>query len=325
MAVIYSNSPHVRSGNTTRKIMMRVVIALLPCLIMGIVYFGIKAFLIVLTSTFSAVLSEFIYLLVLKKKPSAIFAEMDGTSIVTGLIIGLILNVDIGYNLYIPALASCFAVIVVKMLFGGTGYNLVNPAACGRVFVFISFATLLDKYVLVPNISAIGSEVITQATTLKSLLADGTHLSNIDLLLGTGVQGTIGETCKIAIILGLLYLIFTKTVNYRWPIVFVLVEGLFAVVLEGFNFSYFIPSILSGGLMFAAVFMATDYTTSPATKVGCYIYYVALGIVTAILRKATGYEVVSFAILLMNLTVPLIDKYIIQRPFGYVKPKKGAK
>ena len=318
--VAFSNSPHVRSKNTTRRIMINVCIALLPACVAGCVFFGWQAITVLATAVLSAVASEFVYLLILRKPFKQIAKEFDFSTVVTGLLVGMSLGST--SPLYIPAFASVFAIIVVKMLFGGTGKNLVNPAIAGRIFVFISFSIQLDSFVT-PNISAINDDVITGATSLKSLISDGSHLSNLDLLLGTGVGGCIGETCKIALIIGGIYLVCMGILNFRWPIVYIAATGLMTVVLNGFNFEYFLPSILSGGLMLGAIFMATDYVTSPNTKAGCYVYYLLLGVLTAVLREVTGYEVVSFAILLMNLLVPLFDKWIVNRPFGYVRVKKN--
>ena len=152
-------------------------------------------------------------------------------------------------------------------------------------------------------------------------------LSNWDLLLGTGLAGCIGETCKLALILGGIYLAVLGIINIGYPVIYVAVTGLFTVALNGFNFGYFLPAILSGGLMLGAIFMATDYTTTPNTTLGNIIYFVMLGLITAGLRQATHMEVVSFAILFMNLFVPLIDKFVLPNPFGYkkIKKAKGAK
>lgn len=139
------------------------------------------------------------------------------------------------------------------------------------------------------------------------------------------MAGCIGETCKLAIILGGIYLVCRGVLDFRWPLVYLLTAGLFTVALNGFDFAYFFPSLFTGGIMLGAVFMATDYVTTPNTKAGNYVYFILLGLLTAGLRQATGIEVVSFAILLMNLTVPLIDKWIYPRPFGYRRIKKEAK
>ena len=316
----FSASPHVKSAKTTKQIMIDVCIALLPACIMGVVYFGLKALLILSLALVSAVASEFVYLLICKKKFKDIAKDFDFTSCVTGLLIGMCIGTNFPW--YAPVFGSVFAIVVVKMLFGGTGRNLVNPAITGRIFIFMSFQTVVGAWLL-PSISAIGqTEVLSQATALNQLIENGTTLSNLNLLLGTGLAGCIGETCKIALIIGGIYLAFRGVINIVYPILYVATAGLFAVALGDFNFALFLPNILTGGLILGAIFMATDYTTTPNTTLGNVIYFIALGLVTTGLRTATGMETVSFAILLMNLFVPLIDKFVINRPFGFVKQKK---
>ncbi len=317
-----SSSPHVKAPRSTKKIMLHVCIALTPAVIMGIVLFGLPAFYIVSIALLSAVASEFIYLLIAGKSFKEIVKSFDLTSCVTGLLVGLSLGVN--YPLYAPALASAFAIIVVKMIFGGTGKNLVNPAVTGRIFAFISFQAVVGVWVL-PNISSIHGSSLTTGATVVPDVTNGVlpSISNLDLFLGTGLGGCIGETCKLALLVGGIYLAILGIINIGYPILYVAVTGLFTVALNGFNFELFLPSILSGGLILGAIFMATDYTTTPNTRLGNIIYFTALGLITAGLRIATNMEVVSFAILLMNLFVPLIDKFIIPKPFGYKKIKKA--
>ena len=311
----YSTSPHVKTPRTTKKIMLLVCLSLLPTTITGIAFFGLKALLILLLSCASAVLSETVFNLIAKKDVAQIMKEFDFSSLVTGILLGLALGVN--YPWYAPVLGSAFAIIVVKMLFGGTGKNLVNPAVTGRIFIFMSFQAAVTAWII-PN-----GDLTTSATMLEDFLAGNLPtLSNVDLLLGRNVAGCIGETCKIALIAGGLFLAATGVINIFYPALYIAVAGLFSVVLNGFDFAYFLPSILSGGLMFGAIFMATDYTTTPNTAKGNVIYFVFLGLLTAGLRKATGMESVSFAILLGNLIVPLIDKFVINRPFGHIKAKK---
>lgn len=320
----YSPSPHIKSDITTKSIMIRVCIALLPACIMGVVYFGLRALLILAISVLSAVASEFVFYLINKKDIKTIANQFDYSSCVTGLLVGMTIGTN--YPVYAPVFGSVFAIIVVKMLFGGTGKNVVNPAIVGRIFIFMSFQSVVGEW-LFPNISSVtNAEVISGATTLENL-TNGIlpNLSNWDLLLGTGLQGCIGETCKVALIVGGIYLAYKKIINPVYPLIYIVVEGLFTVALSGFDFSYFLPSILSGGLMLGAIFMATDYVTTPNTILGNVIYFICLGLLTAGLRMATKMEVVSFAILLMNLVVPLIDKFIVIKPFGYQKPTKGDK
>ncbi len=319
---VYSPSPHVKKPRTTRGIMIDVCIALLPAVVMGIVYFGYLAAIIVGLAVISAVASEYAFLLITGKSFKEITRQFDFTSCVTGLLVGL--SIGINYPIYAPVLGSAFAIIVVKMLFGGTGKNVVNPAIVGRIFIFISFQSVVGAWIT-PSIRSIGGVTVqTGATALGSLIESGnTGYSALDLLLGSGIAGCIGETCKLALILGGIYLCIRKVINPILPIIYIGVCGLFTVCLNGFNFSIFLPSILSGGLILGAIFMATDYTTTPNTLIGNIIYFVLLGLITAGLRYATGMEVVSFAILLMNLLLPLIEKMTVRRPFGYAKVKKA--
>ncbi len=325
---VYSSSPHIKSPRTTRQIMLNVCLALLPACIAGCVYFGWKAVVVMAIACVAAVASEWVYRLCCKVPFDKIIKEFDFTSLVTGMLVGM--NMYSTSKWYAVLLASVFAVVVVKMLFGGTGKNIVNPAIAGRIFAFISFgAAFGGEITATPTLSGAstglsGGTVTTGATPLGALFGGEvtSTLSTWDLLLGTGMAGSIGETCKIALIIGGAYLVIRGMLNFRWPLVYIITTGLFTVALNGFDFGVFLPSVLSGGLILGAVFMATDFVTTPNTKAGNYVYFIALGLLTAGLRQALKSEVVSFAILLMNLTVPLIDRYIVRRPFGYVKQKK---
>ncbi|MFA6867028.1 MAG: RnfABCDGE type electron transport complex subunit D [Clostridia bacterium] len=316
--IIVSDSPHIRSPRTTKGIMLDVLIALIPAVIMGCVYFGYKAAIVLGISMASAVATEFIWLLCKKTKPKYILKQFDYTSLVTGLLLGLTLSSSMPW--YVPMFASVFAIGIVKMLFGGTGKNIVNPAITGRIFAVISFQSIMIGGWLNTAIAPIDGNVITGgATVLTEMLNNGKsaiYLSNLDLFLGTGVMGCIGETSKLALLLGGVYLVVRKVIDWKWPTIYILVTGLMTVFLNKFDFAYFLPSILSGGLFIGAIFMATDYVTSPHTKAARYAYYISIGLLTAILRKATHMEVVSFAILLMNLIVPLFDQWFRPRPFG---------
>lgn len=345
---VYSSSPQIKSRRTTKWIMADVCIALAPACIAGCIFFGWGAVLQLVLATVTAVIAEFVFQLCCKKDFKQILKEFDFSSLVTGLLIGM--NMYSTSKWYVPILASLFAIVVVKMLFGGTGKNIVNPAIAGRVFAFISFgAAFGGTFSANPEMESVSQINVTHkiqagATPLQAIYNSdiSNTLSNWDLFLGTGVQGCIGEVCKLALIIGGIYLIVRGVLNFRWPIVYMLATGVVTVVIawiEGCNNSTiasssavgveftkalgkFIPSILSGGLMLGAIFMATDYVTTPNTKLGNYIYFVLLGVLTAVLRWAVGGEVVSFVILLMNLFVPMFDKYICRKPFGYVKPKK---
>ena len=323
--LVYSSSPHIKSPRTTKRIMTDVCIALLPATVMGVIYFGLYALLLVALAVFFAIAGEFIYLLIAGKSFSEIIKQFDMSSTVTGLLIGL--SVGTNYPWYTPIFGSLFAVIVVKMLFGGTGKNVVNPAVTGRIFIFISFQWAVGAWVI-PSIGSIyGVTPVTSATAVVTVSEHAVpELSVLDMLLGTGIQGCIGETCKLALLAGGIYLAVKGIINIIYPLICIACAGLTAVII-GADFALFLPAILSGGLILGAFFMATDYTTSPNTLIGNIVYFAALGILISVLRYATNMETVSFAIVLMNLTVPLIDKFIVQKPFGYVKPQKakGAK
>ncbi len=326
--VIVSAAPHVRSPRTTKRIMLDVLIALLPATAAGIVFFGVPALVFVLAATFSAVLTEFVWFLIQNKawaNPKEVLkkfcGQFDFTSAITGLLLALILPANLE-AWYMPVLGAVFAVGAVKLLFGGTGKNIVNPAVGGRIFLFISFAamTVYPDPSIGKLFAPLGS-LQTGATSLTSGLQGKGTLSALDLLLGTGVAGCIGETCKIALIAGGIYLCARGVIKWYLPTLYIATTGLFAVVLEG-SFDAFLPSVLGGGLMLGAIFMATDYVTSPKSALGNVVYFVLLGLLTAGLRKATGIEVVSFCIFLMNFVVFLIDAAIPCRPFGYRRAKK---
>ncbi|MDE6373772.1 MAG: RnfABCDGE type electron transport complex subunit D, partial [Clostridia bacterium] len=226
-------------------------------------------------------------------------------------------------------IGAIFSIAIVKMVFGGTGKNLVNPAATGRIFMFISFTITIYSACAVAPVTD-GSVIFTDATHLSGFLLNGDasgKMSWLDLLLGTGVAGCIGETCKIALILGYIYLVARKVIKWWQPLLYIVVSCFLSVCLAAigsktFEIALFLDYMLSGGLMFGAIFMATDYVTSPKGIYGQIVYYVALGVLTSALRYFTKIEVVSFVIMIMNLLVPLIDAYVVRKPFGYKKVKK---
>ncbi len=348
--VVVSTPPHVKSKRTTRGIMLDVIIALIPCAVCGIVYFGWRAFVLELVAVLACVATEFVYFFIANKgfakkcKDAGKVCvrwlkQFDLTSVVTGLILALIVPAKV--NWYEILIGSIFAIAVVKMLFGGTGKNLVNPAAAARVFIFLSFAATMTNYVA-PNFGTVSSDsgtLLTGATNLNGILCHGeaytqpsSILNSLDLFLGTGVAGCIGETCKVAILIGYIYLAARRVIKWWQPLMFIAIFGFVAVFMSGFRFdSYkfdmtlYLPHILSGGVMFAAVFMFPDYVTSPKCVWGQILHLGLSAILLAVLRHFTQIEVASFVILIMNLFVPLIDKYVRPRPFGYVKVKKEKK
>lgn len=319
-----SGTPHVRKKRSIRGIMLDVLIALLPATVMGIVYFGARAAFTIALCLVCSFATEVVWLLCKKTSFKEILRQFDCTSLVTGLLLALCMPaVDYRYW-YVPVLASVFAIGVVKMLFGGTGRNIVNPAVTGRVFAFISFQSVMVSGWLTPLVGPLNSNVVVSGNTpLTAMFKDGLgaiQVSQLDLFLGTGVMGCIGETCKAALLVGFVYLVVRRVIKWQWPVIYIAVTGLISCAMGG-SMAYFVPSILTGGLFLGAIFMATDYVTSPSNAVAGYVYYILLGVVTALLRFGTGIEVVSFAILLMNLLVPLLNTYLRPRPFG-AKPIK---
>lgn len=319
--MIVSTAPHIRIKRTTKRIMLDVLLSLFPATAAGVVYFGWQAAVLVLLSLVTAFLSEFCYFAVQEKlwvtpkeKLKKFFHQFDFTSLVTGLLLALSLPCNLN-GWYLPVLGSLFAVVVVKMLFGGTGKNVVNPAVAGRIFLFVSFAAM-TAYPAARFPALYSNGVVTGATQLQSLLSGGAALSPLDLFLGTGVAGCLGETCKLALLAGGVYLVVRGVIRWYLPLLYIGATGLYAVVANGFDFSAFLPSVLSGGLMLGAIFMATDYVTTPKSRVANIVYFLLLGLLTGALRQATGLETVSFAILLMNVTVPLFDLASVVFPFG---------
>lgn len=337
---VYSSSPHARNASSsTKRIMIDVCIALIPACIVGCILlsqvnasWGLSSLLVLVIATLSAVASEFVYLVCCKKNFESIVKDFDFTSVVTGLLVGM--NMYATSKWFAVALASVFAIVVVKMLFGGTGKNVVNPAIAGRVFAFISFGSAFGGKIIAKDVVAVspitGGQIVG-ATPLQSLLGGASStLTNLDLFLGTGVVGCIGEISKVALLLGGIYLVIRGVIKFQYPLVYILVTGVTTVVIalaqgKANAFDTFLPSILSGGLVLGAIFMATDYVTTPNTRLGNYLYFVFLGLITAVLRVAVKAEVVSFAILLGNLIVPLIDQYVVSKPFGWQKSAKEVK
>ncbi|MCD8308118.1 MAG: RnfABCDGE type electron transport complex subunit D [Clostridia bacterium] len=332
--VIISTPPHVKSRRTTKMIMLDVIIALLPCTVMGIVYYRLDAFITIITSVLAAVICEFIYYFIAKggfarkckdaKQVCKDFLhQFDFTSIVTGLILALIVPSSVHF--YEVLLGSAFSIIIVKMLFGGTGKNLVNPAATGRVFMLLCFSATMGGIVTNAVGAVVDNGVInTSATVLTDLIGDAgtTNASFLDIFLGTGITGSIGETCKLAIIVGGVYLIIRKVIKWWQPVLYIGVTFVITWMLYGFNGLTALDITFSGGLFFGAVFMATDYVTSPKSRMGQIIYYIILGVLTSLLRYFTHVEVVSFVIMICNIITHLLDRYCIPHPFGYVKEKK---
>ncbi len=303
-----SSSPHIRATVTTQKIMLDVVIALLPAAIAGIVIFGWRALAVIAACCVSAVASEFIFNLTVKKDRTI----DDLSALVTGLILALNLRADA--PIWQCVVGAVFAIVVVKCFFGGIGCNFANPAATARVFMLVSFAGSLAGGAA-PKLVGKAPELVTGATPLEIMKNDGVLPALSDMFFGT-YGGAIGETCTLAILLGFVYLVARRVIKFETPLIFVgTVFVLSLIASNSFNIALY--QILSGGLMFAAVFMITDYTTTPITRTGKMIFAVGAGLVTFFIRTFGSYpEGVSFAILFMNIISPYIEKWTAKRPLG---------
>lgn len=301
------SSPHVKAPDTTAEIMKTVSVALLPCLFAAVFYFGAYALIVVAISVLSAVLAETAFQIV-RRRPVSV---SDGSAVVTGLILGL--NLPPSVPLYIPVIGSVFAIVLVKMLFGGLGRNFANPAATARIFLMLAYTEVMTRFIA-PNGQFQnfwqGFDGMTSATPLGGA---GATLS--DLFLGR-IAGSMGETCKIAVLIGFVFLLQKKVISWHIPVCYVLSFAFFTS-LTGENFAGIATSVCSGGLLFGAVFMATDYATSPKTDTGKMLYALSLGALTFFIRRFTAYnEGVVFSILIMNLVVPLIDQAVLPPRFG---------
>lgn len=328
-----SVSPHVRSQNTTKSVMRDVAIALLPVLAFGVYQFGLRALMVIAICIVTCVLSELIFEL-LAKKTVTIF---DYSAVVTGMILAVNLPANVAW--WIPVIGSVFAIVAVKMLFGGLGQNFMNPALAARCFLLISFTdrmsdfatsgTLTEQFEMIKTggIKALTSAAdATAGATPLAVLKGGEEVDLLTLFLGFH-GGCIGEVSALAILIGGLYLIVKKVISVRIPLTYILSTALFIFVINiasgnDVTLNYMLGQVLSGGLLVGAFFMATDYVTSPITPWGQIIYGIILGLLTALFRVlGSSAEGVSYAIIIGNLLVPLIEKITIPKPFGCEKAK----
>ena len=312
-----SSNPHDRGRATTAGIMRAVALALLPAALFGVWNFGLRALFVLLLSTGSSVLIEYLYDRCMKKPVTV----GDFSAVVTGLLIGM--NLPVGVPLWMPVLGSAFAIVIVKQLYGGLGQNFMNPALAARAFLTISFAGVMTDFSVGANFHG-WVDAATGATPLASLEA-GRPAPLLNLFLGT-TQGTIGETSALLLLLGAAALVGLGIIRLRIPLAYLGSFSLFILIYRlcggaGLDFACLLAHLLSGGLMLGAWFMATDYVTSPVTKKGQLVYGCFLGVLTAILRLfGSSAEGVSYAILIGNLVVPVIERFTRPTAFG-----KGGK
>lgn len=315
-----SVSPHIRAKNTTATIMRDVLIALIPPCAMGVYAFGWRVLLVILISAASCMATEFLY----EKLMKFPLTVTDLSAAVTGVILAV--NLPATIPLWMPALGGVFAILVVKLLFGGIGQNFMNPALAARCFLLISFAGPMTKFPETVR-TLFENPAVTGATPLAALKA-GEATDWFQMLFNTH-SGTIGEASAIAILLGLVYLLARKVVNIRIPAVYVLSTVGFVALLQVITgntalltVDFLVTHLCGGGLLIGACFMANDYATAPITPAGQVIYALVLGLLTALFRcVGSATEGVSYAIIIGNLLVPIIERFTMPKPFGVKKRK----
>ncbi len=304
--LVVTSSPHLREGYSTRSIMQQVCLALAPAGIAGIVLFGWNALAIIAVSVLSCVVSEYLFQRINHQK----ILIGDWSAVVTGLLLAY--NIPADAPLWIPLIGGIIAIVLVKQCFGGLGGNFMNPALTARAVLFVSWSVIMSQY---PN-TRFMADGASSATPLVQL-ANGQEVKVLDLMIGN-CGGVLGETCKIAIIAGGLFLIFRGIVDWKIPVSFIGAAFLCYLFSDGFVPA--VAQIFSGGLMLGAFFMATDYVTCPMSSLGRVIMGVGCGILLFVIRKYAIYaEGCSFAILFMNVMTPLIDRFTAGKTFGEVK------
>lgn len=310
MKLTVTSSPHIRGDFRTSRLMLDVVLALLPALIVGAVVLGLRALLVALISVAAAVATEFIYSWILKKRNTTI----DCSAMVTGLLFAMTLPVSVPY--WIAAAGSAFAILAVKLLWGGLGQNIFNPALLARALVLMLFPAALTRY------PALGTDAVSSATALHHMVMPALpEESLLDMFLGI-CAGSIGEISALALILGGVYLVVRKVISARIPLAYLGTVAVLTLVFHKTDnaIAWMLYSLFSGGVMLGAIFMATDYVTSPVTAKGQIIYGIGCGALTVLFRYFGLFpEGVTYAILLMNLCVWVIDRHTAPRIYGNMK------
>ncbi|MCI6947661.1 RnfABCDGE type electron transport complex subunit D [Oribacterium sp. P9] len=309
-----SSNPHIRDNVTTAEIMRDVFIALIPTTLYGIIQWGFNAALVCILTVAAAVISELVY----EKCMKLPITIKDWSAAVTGLILAL--NCPPNIPAWIPCLGAVFAIIIVKQLYGGLGKNFMNPALAARCFLLISFAGKMTSF------TGVGADALSGATPLAFMKTNPDAIAKIDLgaaFLGR-IPGTIGEVSKLCVLIGAAYLIIRKVISPKIPLIYIGTVAVFTLLFggHGFDLYYLACELCAGGLIFGAFFMATDYVTSPITPLGQIIFAIMLGILTGLFRLFGGSaEGVSYAIIICNILVPMINVHTVPKAFG----KEGAK
>ncbi|CDI49091.1 RnfABCDGE type electron transport complex subunit D [Clostridium tetani] len=301
-----SSSPHIREKDTTQSIMRDVIIALLPATVAGVYFFKMEALLVILASVISCVLAEYIWQKATKTKVTV----SDLSAVVTGLLLAF--NLPASVPLWLPVIGGFFSIIIVKQFFGGLGQNVVNPALAGRAMLLASWPVQMTTWTLD------GATTATPLAILKGTEATGVTLPSLMNVFVGNIGGCIGETSALALLLGGAYLLYKRVIDWKIPATFIGTTLIItAIAGRAGNPIY---ELFVGGLMIGAIFMATDYATCPITPKGRIIFGIGCGIITSLIRIFGGYpEGVSYSILIMNLFVPLIERWTTPRTFGKVK------
>lgn len=317
-----SSSPHIRANENTRTIMLDVIIALVPALLVAIYVFGLRALLLTCVSIASAVFWEWLYCK-LMKQPNSIG---DLSAIITGMLLAFCMPANA--PVWLPVLGTLFSIVLVKKLYGGLGKNFLNPALGGRAFLLASWPVLMTAY-MAPISGKLSADVVTSATPLVSLAAGNLPETGILSMLFGNIGGSLGEVSALALLVGGIYLVARKVISPRIPLSFILTVAALTFIFPrgNNNLQWMAYNVLGGGVMLGAIFMATDYATSPVTKKGQIIFGIGCGLITVFIRYFGSYpEGVSYAILVMNICVWLIDKATGPRRFGVSKADlKAAK
>lgn len=305
--LVLSSSPHVRTELNVSKIMLLVCVALLPQLLISTFYFGLKSFLLIMVSVCSSVGFEYLFQKINKSK----ITINDYSAVVTGMLIAM--NLPPTAPIWIAIVGSLFAIVIVKQLFGGIGQNFINPALGARVFLTISYPEIMGRFV-----NAI--DLVSGPTPLSLIKESSKEIPSILNLLIGNIGGSLGETSALALILGGVFLIYTKVIRYHIPLFYILSVFVFQFIFNGFNLYQSFYMLFAGGLMLGAFFMATDYSTTPINLKGQIIFSIGAGLITAVIRIFGAYpEGVMFSILLMNIATPLVERYSRHRVFGVKK------
>ncbi|MBS6611334.1 MULTISPECIES: RnfABCDGE type electron transport complex subunit D [Peptoniphilus] len=308
-----SLAPHIRSNDSVKKIMLDVIIALIPAMIASVYFFGMRSIALIATCVISSVLTEYITQKALKKT----IQVKDLSSVVTGILIAL--NMPQSFPLWMAAFGSVFAILIVKECFGGIGFNFMNPALAARLVLMASWPKQITDYVS-PDVLKGSVDAVSSATPLQIISSgDLTNLPALkDMFMGN-IGGVIGETSAIALLIGFVYLVIRKVISWEIPVIYVATTAVFLIIF-GIPANLVPYELLAGGLLLGAIFMATDYTTNPINKKGRLIFAIGCGLLTALIRvKASLPEGVSYAICLMNLATPLIDKLTVTSAYGEAK------